>query len=169
MQGFVKTKVGITIATIIFLALILLGELSPLSELFPRNEITREGISKFRIHILKIPQLKKIVSKSSDINSTVVLKQLGRSRVFRAWGGEKFFDYFYLNQDWQFEKPKVEELEKLLKDKSVVPHYDIDFEKDSVLLKKNDSEEYELTLKESLRKNYLKVSSFNKQNSLMFN
>lgn len=169
MHGFVKTKVGVVIATIIFLALIIFGELTSFGDLFPQNEITKVGVPKYRIHILKIPKLEKVASKSTDLNSSVILKQLGKSRVFRAWGGKEFFDYFLLNKDWAFEKPGETALENLFKEKSTTPHYSVGLDEKKVTLKENDKDLYELDFKEVRSTKEITVSTFNDDSSLLLN
>ncbi|MCA9803699.1 MAG: hypothetical protein KC777_17125 [Cyanobacteria bacterium HKST-UBA02] len=104
MQGFVKTRVGIAIAGILFLLLVFVMELSPLQDLFGGDAITRSGVAKFRIHILSTPVLDKLENKLTSLNSTVDIEQLSGSDYFYVDGGHGHHAYFKLTAGHDFER-----------------------------------------------------------------
>lgn len=123
MFGFTKTKLGIVIASAIFLALILLGELSPIGSFFPKNDITKEGIEKYQIQVLELPSLKRVASQKTSLNGVLALRQLGITNYFRVNDDYKNFSYFKLSKDWDFERLETLELQHL--SKRLPPYYSL--------------------------------------------
>lgn len=104
MKGFVKTRVGIAIAGVLFLLLVLVMELSPLQDLLGGDAITRSGVPKFRIHILSTPVLDKLENKLTTLNSAVDIEQLSGSDYFFVDGGHGHHAYFRLTAGHDFER-----------------------------------------------------------------
>ena len=103
-NNITRAKAGIILATLFFLGLILFGELAPLGDFLPVNGITREGVEKYRIHVLSTPGLDKVLSKETSLNVTARIDGFKADKnLFRLDGGYDFFAYSRLNAEWDFE------------------------------------------------------------------
>lgn len=141
-----RTRLGIAIAALAFLSIIVLGELTPLSELIPTNGITRTDVAKYRIHVLAPPKLDKSKVELTSLNVTAELAQLGSSNVFRADGGHGHYAYFRLNEKAEFEPVTVDDKGDLpWPPPAVPPYFSFCIKDGKVVALKNDVETGPLT------------------------
>ncbi len=136
-----RTRLSIAIAALLFLALVLIGEFTPLGDLIPANGITRTDVAKYRTHVLSTPALEKIENKISTLNVTATLEQLGNSNVFRAHDEHGHCAYFRLNNQFDFEEIKTQAKGELpAPDANTPSYYAVKPSNNGVAILKNDAE-----------------------------
>jgi len=92
-----KTRLGIALAALLFVGIVIAGELVPLGSLFPSNGITRTDVPKYRLHYLNAQTLRETKYMPSDVNVTAKLEQIPYSSVFRASDDNGHFAYYGTN------------------------------------------------------------------------
>ena len=140
-----KTRVTIAIVALFFIALILVPALTPLGELLPSNGLTRTDVGKFRVDVLETPSLKRIENRTTTLNSSVAMEQLGWSTMFRAYDEHNHHAYFKLTKT-DFEKIQISEDGSLPQtSEKTVSHYSFQKHDGKIFVLKNDQQIAELT------------------------
>ncbi len=89
-----RGRLGIAVAAVIFLLIVIVGELTPLGQLL--NPLTE----KLRIHVLSTPNLDKLKTQQTVLDVSDRVQQIPNSNVLRVDNRTGQHHYFVINDKW---------------------------------------------------------------------
>lgn len=140
-----RGRMSLAVIAVFFMFLVVAGEVLQFTDLLGVNGITRGDVPKYRLHVLNIPMLEKVLIKPTTINVTAEMDQLGTSDVFRAHDDNSHHAYFRMNQNYDFENIEPLSTGAFPLSPDAPPHYGFDFQKGKTVIERNDKYFTELT------------------------
>jgi|AGTN01.1.fsa_nt_gi hypothetical protein len=133
-----RGRMSLAVIAVFFMFLIVAGEVLQFTDLLGVNGITRGDVAKYRLHVLNIPMLEKVLIKPTTVNVTAEMDQLGTSDVFRAHDDNGHHAYFRMNQNYDFENIEPVSTGAFPLSPDAPPHYDFDFQQGKTVIERND-------------------------------
>lgn len=140
-----RGRMSLAVIAVFFMFLVVAGEFLQLTDLLGVNGITRGDVAKYRLHVLNVPTLEKVLIKPTSVNVTAVMDQLGTSDVFRAHDDNDHHRYFRINQNYEFETVEPLSTGAFPLSPDAPPFYDFEFQRGKTIIERNDKYFNELT------------------------
>lgn len=140
-----RGRMSLAIIAVFFMFLVVAGEVLQFTDLLGVNGITRGDVPKYRLHVLNVPTLEKVLIKPTTVNVTAVMDQLGTSDVFRAHDDSNHHAYFRMNQNFDFESIEPLSTGAFPLSPDAPAHYGFEFQQGKTIIERNDKYFTELT------------------------
>lgn len=140
-----RGRMSLAVIAVFFMFLVVAGEVLQFTDLLGVNGITRGDVPKYRLHVLNVPTLEKVLIKPTTINVTAVMDQMGTSDVFRAHDDSDHHAYFRMNQNYDFEGIEPLSTGAFPLSPDAPPHYGFKFQQGKTIIERNDKYFTELT------------------------